>query len=101
MYRTFFNCTNLSSRIYILSQNIANAVNCFYNTSLPKDVYIPYTYSNGTYTKTYNSFNSAGYFGGINGVTMHDLNATSGGGGIVIPPDIGDGGNHDHTGGSN
>ena len=74
MHGTFYNCKNLSSRIYILSQNITDAVDCFYNTSLPKDVYIPYTYDNGEYTKTYNSFNIAGYFGGINGVTMHDLN---------------------------
>ena len=74
MSYTFSYCYNLSSRINILSQNIVNAVNCFYSTSLPKDVYIPYTYDNGEYTKTYNSFNSAGYFGGINGVTMHDLN---------------------------
>lgn len=74
MSYTFYNCQNLSSRIYILSQNIANAVDCFSATSLPKDVYIPYTYDNGEYTKTYNSFNSAGYFGGINGVTMHNLN---------------------------
>ena len=74
MYSTFYDCTNLSSRIYILSQNITSAVSCFYSTSLPKDVYIPYTYDNGEYTKTYNSFNSAGYFGGINGVTMHNLN---------------------------
>ena len=78
MSRTFYYCYHLSSRINILSQNITNAVNCFYSTSLPKDVYIPYTYDNGEYTKTYNSFNSAGYFRGINGVTMHDLNATSG-----------------------
>ena len=98
MYHTFTSCTNLSSRINILSQNIANAAGCFSSTSLPKDVYIPYTYDNGTYTKTYNSFNSAGYFGGINGVTMHDLNSTSGGGdydggGDTDPtPDRGDGG---------
>ena len=76
MSSTFSSCTNLGSQIYILSQNITYAVDCFYNTSLPKDVYIPYTYDNGEYTKTYNSFNIAGYFGGINGVTMHDLNAT-------------------------
>ena len=74
MHGTFYNCQNLSSRIYILSQNITDAVDCFSATSLPKDVYIPYTYDNGEYTKTYNSFNTAGYFRGINGVTMHDLN---------------------------
>ncbi len=104
MYHTFTSCTNLSSRINILSQNIANAAGCFSSTSLPKDVYIPYTYDNGTYTKTYNSFNSAGYFGGINGVTMHDLNSTSGGGdydgGGDTDPTPDRGPNPDHTGGA-
>ena len=78
MSYTFYGCLNLSSRINILSQNVTDASSCFSEGPLPKDVYIPYTYDNGAYTKTYNAFKSAGYFVGVEGVTMHDLNATSG-----------------------
>jgi hypothetical protein len=81
LQNTFSECNNLQGRINILSEDITRASGCFYNTSLPKDVYIPYTYTNGVNTQTFNSFVAAGYLDssgastGINGVTMHDLNA--------------------------
>jgi hypothetical protein len=70
MTNTFSNCINLTGNIYIHSENITGAALCFTNANLAKNVYIPYTYSNGEYTKTYNTFQKAHYFNGINGVTM-------------------------------
>ena len=61
MCETFIWCTNLPNNIYILSENITNAVNCFYGTTSMKNVYIPFTYDNGVNTQTYNSFINAGY----------------------------------------
>ena len=80
MYRTFWYCENLTGRINILSTEITNTTSCFFGTTLQKDVYIPYTYENGEYTKTYNSFQRAGYLGETpqDGVTMHDLNEIQG-----------------------
>lgn len=57
----FYGCTNLSGRINILSYNITNSVNCFYGSSKFKEVHIPFRYSNGKNTKTFNSFVNAGY----------------------------------------
>jgi len=64
MFGTFSNCYNLKGNVYIQSENITNAYNCFYcafNTPLTKNVYIPFKYENGEYTKTYNSFINVGY----------------------------------------
>ena len=46
------------------------------NTSLTKNVYIPFTYQNRESTPTYNAFISAGYdeFGTKNGVYLMDIN---------------------------
>ena len=75
MYYTFYGCINLSSNIYILSKNVTNCNSLFRGTEQSKNVYIPFTYENGQYTKTYNAFNNAGYFNGIiNGVTIKNLN---------------------------
>ena len=56
----FKDCTNLRGNIYILSENIISANQCFYGTSLEKDVYIHFK-NNGVYTSTYNAFITAGY----------------------------------------
>jgi len=61
MYYTFANCINLTGDIYIYSNNITDATECFGSTTLPKSIYIPFTYANGEYTQTYNSFIAAGY----------------------------------------
>ena len=61
MCNTFSNCANLTGDINIEALEVANVANCFYNTSITKNVYIPYTYTNGIFTTTYNTFTSAGY----------------------------------------
>lgn len=61
MYRTFDNCKSLTGNIYINSTQITTAMNCFENTSLIKNVYIPFIYINGVNSRTYNSFIAAGY----------------------------------------
>lgn len=75
MQNTFRYCTSLTGDIHILSNQVTDAVNCFSNTSLTKNVYIPY-YNNGIATTTYNSFTSAGYdnAGTLNGVYLKDNN---------------------------
>ena len=72
---TFEGCTNLTGNIYIQSENITNARNCFNTTSLIKNVYIPFTYDNGVNTATYNSFITAGYdeIGTRNNVYLKDI----------------------------
>lgn len=69
---TFDGCTSLTGDIYINSSNVADVTNCFMNTSLIKNVYIPYTYNNGTNSITFNSFINAGYdeIGTTNGVYL-------------------------------
>jgi hypothetical protein len=71
---TFQNCTNLTGDIKIYSENIANIYNCFRNSSLDKNVYIPIE-NNGTLTKTYNTFRSAGYKTDqrVNGVQLFNI----------------------------
>ena len=81
MYCTFLDCYNLGKNVTILSNQVADTRQCFYNTSLPKNVYIPFKYSNGVNSATFNSFVAAGYLTsagastGQNGVTVRDLNA--------------------------
>ena len=65
----FQSCQNFSSNIYIESPCIANYADTFNNTSLPKNVYIPFKYINNVNTVTYNSFKSI-YGSGQNGVTL-------------------------------
>ena len=78
---TFRNCNSLNGDIMILSSLVANAARCFSNTSLPKNVYIPYAYENGRHTITFISFKFAGYIDssgvstGQDGVTVIDLNS--------------------------
>lgn len=71
----FASCTNLTGDITIKSTEITNAVNCFLDTSLTKNVYMPITYVNGVNTATYNSFVAAGYDanGTVNGVYIKDI----------------------------
>ena len=75
IYGTFSNCLSLSQDIKILSEGVVNATDCFYGTSLSKNVYIPFTYSNGVNTITYNTFTNAGYDtnGTTNGVYLKDI----------------------------
>ena len=61
LYETFKNCYSLTGNINIHSNQVTNATNCFANTSLSKNVYIPFTYANGVNTATYNAFTAAGY----------------------------------------
>lgn len=74
MVYTFDGCTNLTGDIYIYSNQITNAANCFNNTSLTKQVHIPFRYTNGEYTSTYNAL-VAEYGSGQNGVVLMDLNS--------------------------
>ena len=73
----FDGCVNLAGNIYINSMNITDATNCFANTSLTKNVYIPFTYENSINTVTYNAFTTAGYDtrGTQHGVYLKDINA--------------------------
>ena len=75
---TFFQCPNLTGNIIIKSNKIYYAYNCFSNTSLTKNVYIPFRYENGVNTVTYNSFVAAGYdnAGTSCGVYLKDLSNT-------------------------
>ena len=70
----FDGCTNLSGDVYFKAENINDASNCFNNTSLEKNVYIPFFYSNNTYSETYNAFINAGYSDEyrVNGVLLVD-----------------------------
>jgi hypothetical protein len=90
MSYTFSHCENLQGTINVLSNQITNAWYCFYRTSLAKNVYIPFKYSNGVNSATFNSFVTAGYLyaNGVSntqhGVTVYNLtegasNADSGG----------------------
>lgn len=74
MYRTFANCTSITGNVIIFSEQITNAVECFANTSLRKNVYVPYNYTNGEATATYNAFINAGYTedGSKDGVYLGD-----------------------------
>jgi hypothetical protein len=64
MNSCFDGCTSLTGDIYIGAVNANRVRNCFNNTSLIKNVYIPYG------TNTYNAFINAGYdeLGTQNGV---------------------------------
>ena len=70
----FDGCTNLQGDIYIYSPDINYSTSCFNNTSLRKQVHIPFHYTNGEYTSTYNVF-VAEYGSGQNGVVLMDLNS--------------------------
>ena len=84
MVFTFYSCRNLQGTINILSNQITGASGCFASTSKVKNVYIPFKYSNGVNSATFNSFVSAGYLyaNGVSnnkhGVTVYDLNNTGG-----------------------
>lgn len=73
----FDSCSNLTGEISIESENVTSAIMCFWNTSLDKDVYIPFK-NNGEYTQTYNAFINAGYTtdptNRVNGVLLIDVN---------------------------
>jgi hypothetical protein len=77
MRNTFYRCYNLTGDIIIHSENILNCINCFKVTTLPKNVYIPFTYGNNVNTLTYNSFINAGYTtdpsNRVNGVLLIDI----------------------------
>ena len=74
---TFAGCNNLTGSIYIQSNKIGDVKDCFANTSLDKNVYIPFTYENGVNTKTYNTFINAGYSTSTRkyGALLKDINA--------------------------
>jgi hypothetical protein len=61
MTNCFVNCINLTGNIHIGSNQVTDASRIFNNTTLTKNVGIPFKYENGTYTTTYNSFINAGY----------------------------------------
>ena len=70
----FQGCTNLTGNITINSNKITDAANCFNGTSKTKNVFIPFVYSNGVNSATYNAFTTAGYKidGSRNGVFLKD-----------------------------
>jgi hypothetical protein len=70
MYGTFVGCAGLTGDIIIQSSNVVKATNCFNNTTLTKNVYIPFN------STTYNSFINAGYNenGTSCGVYLKDIN---------------------------
>ena len=76
----FADCVSLEGNISILSQGIVTASSCFSGTTLSKNVFIPFKYSNGVNTQTFNSFKTAGYIlpdgtsNNQHGVTVYDLN---------------------------
>ena len=62
MYQAFYNRSAVIN-VYLPATEVTNAVNCFYTSILTADtnLYIPFQYSNGVNTKTFNAFKSAGY----------------------------------------
>lgn len=70
----FANCSSLTGDVRFLSKEITNVTNLFANTTLTKNVYIPYTYENRVNTTTYNTFIAAGYDenGTLEGVHLMD-----------------------------
>ena len=77
-YGMFMNCTNLAGQLYFNSTNITNAVDCFANTSLKKEVIIKYIDDNDQPTATYNSFNSAYPVNTVNCTTVGTLTENNG-----------------------
>ena len=81
MSSTFYGCSHLIGDITINSEEVTNAQSCFgASGTFTKNVFIPFRYlTNQVYTKTYNSFTSAGYDdqGTQNGVYLKDLNAVT------------------------
>lgn len=80
MKQTFYNCTNLSGDIIVHTNRINNTSmeNCFYNTSLSKNVYIPITGLDAT-NNTWNAAMDETYgINGKNGVNVFDINTYSG-----------------------
>ena len=61
--------THLKGNIFMLGGGISTITNAFRgpNTSLRKNIYIPFTYSNGVNTVTYNSFKANNLYKGTSG----------------------------------
>ena len=78
MVHTFKNCTNLTGNIYIHSNQVSDCTNCFANTSLIKNVYIPFEYENGVNTATRNSFEAEYPINTISGTTVGTLTDNNG-----------------------
>lgn len=64
MNQTFYNCINLTGDVKISSEYINDITNCFYNSVLPKNLYIPFYDYNGNETQTYKAFKNSGYIEG-------------------------------------
>lgn len=77
MYMTFRNCTNLTGNIFIKSNRMNNTAmqNCFLNTTLAKNVYIPCVGLDATNNTWNAAFNAEYGINGKNGVTVFDINA--------------------------
>lgn len=78
MYLTFNGCVNLTGNIYIYSNQVSYASGAFANTSLIKNVYIPYEYANGVNTVTRNTFEAAYPINTISGTTYGTLTDNNG-----------------------
>lgn len=76
----FRNCTSLTGNIYFNSNQITNAIDCFKDTNLTKNVYIPYynLYTNNTNSNTRGAFINASYDenGTTDGVYLKNLTPT-------------------------
>ena len=80
MSYTFQSCRNLKGNIFIKSNRIDNTSmqDCFGNTTLPKNVYIPYTGYNAIANTWNAAFNATYGINGKNGVTVMDINTYKG-----------------------
>ena len=57
----FAGCTNLTGNIYVASNKIQDASNCFRGATAIKNLYIPFKNSDNSYSATYNTFKALGY----------------------------------------
>lgn len=75
---TFEGCEKLTGDIYVKSNQITNAAECFATTHLTKNVYIPFGYENGVNTATRNAFEAAYPVNTISGTTVGTLTDNNG-----------------------
>ena len=78
LFNMFADCPNLTGTIFFNSVNIANATNCFANTSLQKNVMVKFFDSNNTATQTYNTFNETYPINTPNGTVVGTLTNDNG-----------------------
>lgn len=75
---TFEGCRNLTGDIYVKSNQITNAAECFATTYLTKNIFIPFEYANGANTATKNAFEAAYPVNTISGTAHGTLTDNNG-----------------------